>query len=145
MIRRVPELKKKMHLDIGCGAKTGEGYWGMDIRDCGQEVLWDARQGIPFPNCSLDSIRSSHFMEHLSDEESIDMLQEILRTLKHKGHFYCRVPHATNPTAFYFGHKTFWNEWRVEALNRMTEPLEPFVITDNRQEGAELIFTIQKL
>jgi len=145
MIRKVPKIGKKFKLDIGCGDKPGEGYVGMDIRDCGQEVLWDARQGIPFPDESVDEIRSSHFMEHLKDDESIDMLQEILRVLKHKGRFYCRVPHQSHPTAYYFGHYTFWNEWRVEALNRMTEPLHPFIIEKNEQEGFELIFTIKKL
>lgn len=145
MIRRVPKLEKKMYLDIGCGDKPSPGYIGMDIRDCGQHILWDCRQGIPFPDSSIDNIRSSHFLEHLSDEESIDFLQEIMRVLKHGGHFYCRVPHQNTPLAYYYGHKTFWNQHRVESTLRLTEKIQPFIIEQNYQEGAELIFTFKKL
>lgn len=145
MIRRVTELKKDMTLDIGCGETPSKGYIGMDIRDCGQPVLWDARQGIPYPNNSIKDIRSSHFLEHLNDEESIDFLQECLRVLKSKGHLYIRMPHRSNPGAFFFGHKTFWDQWRVDSLTRLTEKLEPFKITQNYQEGPELIFTLEKI
>ena len=58
MIRRVPQLKK-VKLDIGCGEKPHEGYVGMDVRDCGQQIVWDARQGIPFPDSSVDEILTS--------------------------------------------------------------------------------------
>lgn len=145
MIRRVPELKKNMSLDIGCSTTPMEGYVGMDVRDCGQPILWDARQGIPYPDDSIKDIRTSHFLEHLTDAESIDFLQEVMRVLKKGGHFYCRVPHQAHPTAFYFGHYSFWNEWRVESTLRLTEKLKPFVIEKNNQEGAELVFTFKKL
>lgn len=144
MIRRLPQLKK-IKLDIGCGDKPEQGYIGMDIRDCGQPIMWDARQGIPFPDESVDEIRTSHFLEHLDDDQGIDFLQECMRVLKHKGLMINRLPHVTNATAFYFGHKSFWNEARVEAMARMSEKIEPFVITDNRKEGGELKFTLGKI
>ena len=144
MIRKLPQLKN-FKLDIGCGERPAKGYVGMDMRDCGQEIVWDARQGIPFPDCSVDEIRTSHFLEHLDDDQGIDFLQESMRVLKHKGLMINRLPHVTNPTAFYFGHKSFWNEWRVEATLRLSEKVEPFLITENRQEGAELFFTLKKI
>lgn len=145
MIRRVPQPTKKMKLDIGCGEKKKHGYIGMDVRDCGQEVLWDARQGIPFPDESADEVNTSHFIEHLDDDASIDFIQEAMRVLKHKGKFIVRCPHQLSPTAYYTGHKSFWNEWRVEALLRQTEKIHPFVITENKQEGHELTFTLTKV
>ena len=144
MIRRLPQIKN-LKLDIGCGDKITTGYVGMDVRDCGQEIIWDARQGIPFPDNSVDAICTSHFLEHLNDEQSIDFLQECMRVLKHKGEMKNRLPHVTHPTAFYFGHLTFWNEWRVESLLRMTEKIQPFLIIENKQESAELKFTLKKI
>lgn len=144
MIRKVPQLKK-INLDIGCGEKVSKGFIGMDVRDCGQDVIWDARQGIPFPDESVDNICTSHFLEHLTDEESIDLIQESMRVLKHGGQMINRLPHVSHPTAFYFSHKSFWNEWRVESLNRMTEKIQPFLITQNIMEGAELKFILKKI
>lgn len=142
--RRLPVLKN-VKLDIGCGEKVTKGFIGMDKRDCGQEIIWDATDGIPFPDNSVDTICTSHFLEHLEDDESVDFLQECMRVLKHKGEMINRLPHASHPTACYVGHKTFWNEWKVEALLRMTEKIEPFIITQNFQDGAELKFILQKI
>lgn len=144
MNRKVPQLKN-IKLDIGCGANCISGFTGMDIRDCGQEIIWDARQGIPFPDSSVETVFTSHFIEHLDDDQGIDFIQECMRVLKPKGELKVRCPHVLDPTAFYFGHKSFWNEHRVEALNRMTEKIEPFMITENRMDGRELKFILKKL
>lgn len=144
MIRKVPQLKK-IKLDIGCGEKPAPGYIGMDVRDCGQEVVWDARQGIPFPDSSVEEIRTSHFLEHLDDDQGIDFLQECMRVLKPKGKMINRLPHLFSSTAFFFGHKSFWNEGRVEAMLRLSEKVEPFVITLNERREHELYFTLQKV
>lgn len=143
MNRRVPQLKK-IKLDIGCGERPNKGYVGMDVRDCGQEIVWDARQGIPFPDNSVDEILTSHFLEHLDDAEGIDFIQECMRVLKHEGQMKNRLPHLVSDTAFYFGHKTFWNEARVNALQRMTEKIEPFIIIMNERKDHELVFVLQK-
>lgn len=145
MKNKVPELKKDMCLDIGCGELISKGFDGMDIRDCGQPIVWDCRRGIPYPDNSIKDIRSAHFLEHLDDDESADFLREVLRVLKSKGHFWCRVPLEGTPGACFFGHKTFWNPYKIESLNRMTEKLEPFTITKNEIAGIELIFTLEKI
>lgn len=117
----------------------------MDKRDCGQEILWDATQGIPFPDNSVEEIITSHFLEHLDDDQGIDFIQECMRVLKHKGRMLNRLPHLVSDTAFYFGHKSFWNEARVNALQRMTEKIEPFTITMNERKDHELVFVLTKI
>ena|SRR3990167_1390358 len=144
MIRKLPQLKA-VKLDIGCGEMPTRGYIGMDVRDCGQEIVWDARQGIPFPDNSVDEIMTSHFLEHLSDDEFVDFLQDVMRVLKHKGELKNRLPHSAHPTAFFVGHKSFWNEWRVDALLRLNEKVQPFLVIENKQEGMELVFTLKKI
>lgn len=144
-MNKVPELKKNMCLDIGCGDHVLDGFVGMDRRDCGQGIIWDARHGIPYPDNSIKDIRSAHFLEHLDDQDCYFFLQEVMRVLKKGGHFYCRVPDRASPGAFFPDHKTFWDTHRVDALTRLSYDILPFKITHNTQDGIEVIFTFEKI
>jgi len=146
-MRKFPPYKTykgKIKLDLGSADKTASGYIGIDNRDCGQDMIWDITDGLPFPDGTVDEVYSSHFLEHLSDDQATDLLHEVYRVLKPKGVFRSRLPHQTHPTAYYCGHKTFWNEAKVEAITRI-EGLEKFLITLNEQRGAELYFELKKL
>jgi len=131
-------------LNLGCGAQRLDGYIGIDKRDVGQEMIWDITKGIPFPDNSVDVVFSSHFIEHMDDDQSIELFKEIYRVLKVKGKTHHRCPHQTHPTAYYWGHKTFWNEAKVGAIIRIPE-LSKFLISGNSREGSELFFTLSKL
>lgn len=148
--RRLPNIKqtKEVKLNIGCGKKYEKDFIGIDIRDCGQEIVWDVREGIPFPDESVDFIWSSHVMEHFTEDESENVLREMYRVLKPGGICQHRLPHQTDPTAYYFDHKTFWNESRIESLPGVPG-LEGFIILQNeRFNGSrsftELVFSLKK-
>ena len=143
-MRKFPNYKGKIMLNLGCGGQRIDGYIGIDMRDCGQEMIWDIRDGIPFPDNSVDEIYSCHFVEHLTDDESIDLFKEIYRVLKIKGQTHHRCPHQLHPTAYYWGHKTFWNESRVDATTRV-EGLEKFNVIENAKKGGELFFALSKM
>jgi len=76
---------KPILLDIGCGANKRNASWtGMDKSpDVNPDIVWDARD-IPWPfrDESVDVIRSGHFLEHLSGEELIPIMNEQWRILK---------------------------------------------------------------
>ncbi len=118
MKRRLPiiKLRGKIRLNIGCGYKEEEGFIGIDKADCEQEILWDVRDGIPFPDNSVDTIWSQHVMEHLTNEEALDVLKEMYRVLKIGGTTVNTMPHASDPTSCYFDHKSFWNEDKIDSL-----------------------------
>ncbi len=130
--RKLPIIKldKKIQIDLGCGKNKQSGFVGIDIRDCGQEIVWDVREGIPFPDNSVDMVYSSHTMEHFDDGECEDVLREIYRILKPGGTTMHIIPHADDPTAHYFDHKTFWNEYRIATLSGVPG-LEGFEIVKN--------------
>ena len=69
-------------LDIGCGKTTPEGWVGIDAIDFGQKHVLDVRKGIPYPDDSVDEVRSSHFVEHLTGEERIAFFNELYRVMK---------------------------------------------------------------
>lgn len=147
--RRLPQLKFPVKLDIGCGENSkfdkDNNYVGMDVYDCGQAILWDAREGLPFPDNSIGEINTSHFLEHLSEDEIYPFLAECLRVLQPKGKMINRLPHVGYSTAFMTDHKSFWNEVKVETLNNPRKPIPTFVILDNHTTGQELFFTLVKV
>ncbi len=152
--RRLPQLKlpKVVNLDIGCGSKKEVGFIGIDIRDCEQEIVWDVRDGIPFPDNSVDEVWSSHTIEHFDNGEAEEFLIEVYRILKSGGKLVVAVPHQTDPTAYYFDHKTFWNEERIDTLPGVPG-LEGFKIIKNqmridehtKSNRRELVFILQKV
>jgi predicted SAM-dependent methyltransferase len=75
----VPEI---IRLDIGCGKTTPEGWIGIDAIDFGQKHVHDVRKGIPYPDDSVDEVRSSHFVEHLTGAERISFFNDLWRVMK---------------------------------------------------------------
>ncbi len=145
------KLKGEVKLEIGCGNNKQPGFIGIDVRDCGQEIVWDVRDGIPFPDNSIDTIWSSHVLEHFDNDECKELFREIYRVLKPGGTIESILPHAMDPTAFYFDHITFWNEERVSTLIGVPG-LEGFEVVENKSTREtnnigmiELLFKLKKL
>jgi len=145
-MNKIPKYnpKKKLMLNLGSGANTLPDYINIDIRDVGNEMVWDIRKGLPFPDNSVDEIFSSHFIEHMTDTEAIYLFQEMYRVLKPGAMTHHRCPHQAHPTAYYWGHNSFWNEERIEAITRVPE-MKDFLVVENARKGFELFFTLKKL
>lgn len=141
---KFPQYKENIKLNLGCGGQRIDGYIGIDERDIGQEMIWNINNGLPFPDKSVSEIYSCHFLEHLDDDQSVALFHEIYRVLKVKGECHHRMPHQTHPTAYYWGHKTFWNEERINAITRIPG-MEKFLIIENTQKNGELFFALKKL
>jgi SAM-dependent methyltransferase len=71
-----------LRLDIGCGRSTPEGWEGIDSLDFGQKHIFDIRAGLPFADASVDEVRSSHFVEHLTGAERVAFFNELYRVMK---------------------------------------------------------------
>jgi predicted SAM-dependent methyltransferase len=158
MKRKLPDkvFLSALKIDIGCGNSKQQGYVGIDRRDCGQEIIWDIKDGIPLPDNSVEVVYSSHLLEHFDNVEIKDVLREIYRVLKKGGISQNIMPHVEDPTAFYVDHKSFWNEERVSTLtgikglegfelmlNKMMT--RPVVLMGKEREFKELLFELKKL
>lgn len=114
LVRRVRKIGPK--IDLGCGDKCRAGFVGIDIRDKGQDILWDIRQGMPLPDDSVDHFYTSHFVEHLTDEDIRSLLVDILRVCKHGSVVQIACPHCSTEEAYYHGHLSLWSEKRVKGF-----------------------------
>ena len=78
------EAKK---LDIGCGAATLDGWHAWDIING-----HDARKLDGIADGQLDAIKASHVLEHISHRETLAVLREWSRALRHGGELFVAVP-----------------------------------------------------
>ena len=143
-MRRLPpfELGSPYKLDCGCSNRKKEGYIGIDIDEWGQEVRWDLRDGIPFPDDSVEDINVCHVLEHFTNQEAKAFIREAQRVLVNNGTLTARHPHVKHPTAFYPDHESFWNEQKVESI-QSNEP--GWEIESNYSDSFEHFFQLKKI
>lgn len=142
MQRRVKVSGQPLYkLDIGCKNKKSQGYLGLDLRDFGQEIVWDVCYGIPLPDDTVVEIRMSHFLEHIGEEDLPFLWYEIRRVCVHGGLVLTTTPHADSADAWDVWHKSRWNEKRIEGLAKCWN--NGFKIMTNRRNGQNLIADLQ--
>ena len=86
--------QEKIFLEIGAGEKKGTDGWTTLDNSHKCDLVWDLRNGIPFPDNSIEKIYSSHLFEHLHYPEIEILLTECKRVLKTGGIFSICVPNA---------------------------------------------------
>jgi predicted SAM-dependent methyltransferase len=93
-VKEILKENKTVWLEIGAGDVKGKNGWtSMDInKAC--DLVWDLRNGIPFPDASIQKIYSSHLFEHLYYKDIESLLGECKRVLIPGGLFLICVPNA---------------------------------------------------
>lgn len=90
-----------LKLDLGCGPNKQPGYVGVDSREFpGVDVVADLRQVWPWKDGSVETVHSSHFVEHLTASERIHFVNELYRVLKPGGTAQIVVPHWNSHRAY---------------------------------------------
>jgi predicted SAM-dependent methyltransferase len=78
-----PVAARPLRLHLGCGPKYLPGFVNIDANPLQKIDLWlDVRCGLPFANQSVESIYSTHMIEHLYPDELEALLRECARVLK---------------------------------------------------------------
>ena len=111
---RVPRLSYPIKLEIGCGVKKvrKEGYIGLDIKDYGQEILWDVELGIQLPDNSCSNIFAQHVFEHI--EDLIGVINECWRILEPNGELWIIVPHKDSVKSLIPSHVRQFDKWTFD-------------------------------
>jgi len=88
------EKPTQIKLNLGSFVDTVNypGWENLDILALRQHIpaevkfkQWDLRRGIPWPDGSVDLIRCSHLLEHLTLQEAKNLVREMFRVLKPGG------------------------------------------------------------
>lgn len=100
-IRRKFNDQKNLRINIGCGQWRCDGWIGVDSsnaypyknkKELGFDVDWNVLGGLPFNDVSVKYVFVSHFLEHLTYNESIKLLNECYRVMEKGGVIRLIVP-----------------------------------------------------
>lgn len=100
---RMPDDNEQqpLRLDLGCGRRPKEGFVGVDSLDFGQEYVLDLRvTPWPWQNDTVDQVRSSHFVEHLTGSERISFFNELYRVMKPGAEAEIITPNWSHASAY---------------------------------------------
>jgi hypothetical protein len=91
-----------MKIDIGCGMRKEEGWFGVDLRKYPgvDAVLNIGTERIPVENDSVDEMKAIHVLEHLRPEELFFFLDSAWELMKPKGFLHVEVPRAMTRAYF---------------------------------------------
>jgi predicted SAM-dependent methyltransferase len=93
-VQRLVNGTQPINLELGSGSKKGSNGWTtLDIAP-GCDLYCNLAKGIPFPDCSVQNVYSSHFFEHLTYAQTQILLGECLRVMVPGGRFSICVPNA---------------------------------------------------
>ncbi len=96
-------------LNLGCGRKYMLRHINIDINPIWKcDLLRDITRGLPFDNSSVDSIHTSHLLEHIGPDDIHFVIREMWRVCKPKAHIRIVVPIGRGLMNFP-EHKSFWN------------------------------------
>jgi len=115
--RKSPIIKDwPIKLNLGCGKSIRKGYIGLDIKDFGQELVWDMEENLPFPDKSVEAIFTSHVFEHL--DNFMGVMNECWRVLTKIGQLHIVVPHLKHIRAYVPVHKIFFTKYTFRFFER---------------------------
>lgn len=104
-----PTNGQALHLHLGCGPKYLPGFVNIDANPRHKIDLWlDVRCGLPFPTSSVDSVYSTHMLEHFYPDELEKLLSECSRVLKPGGGIRLIVPSLRSAILAYTESRRDW-------------------------------------
>jgi predicted SAM-dependent methyltransferase len=120
----------KIHL--GCGTRTMAGWVNVDgMNRDGVDLVWDLRKPLPFKSSSVQMIYSEHCLEHLFEEDALNLLKESRRILKPAGVLRLGVPDAELYLRNYADGKTDFFQ-QLQHLGGAVRPLSTPIMVINQ-------------
>jgi predicted SAM-dependent methyltransferase len=101
--RRIAESCDSLKLHLGSGSQPKDGWVNVDLAGDPIDLAWNLAHGIPFCDFSIDAIFHEHFLEHISLQAAIGVMDESFRVLKPGGILRIGVPDAGELLKSYAG------------------------------------------
>jgi predicted SAM-dependent methyltransferase len=126
-----------LHLHLGCGPKYLEGFINIDANPLRKIDLWlDVRNGLPFRSDSVDSIYSTHVLEHLYPDELKMLLSECARVLKRGCGVRIVVPSLSNAILAYNRKNLTWFSGFPRHYESLGGKFSNFIFCDGQHRTA---------
>jgi SAM-dependent methyltransferase len=133
-VHRAP---RPQHLHLGCGAKYLPEFVNVDGNPCNRVDIWlDVRNGLPFPTNSVESIYSTHVVEHFYGDELQRLLRECFRVLKPSAGVRLVVPNLTSAIVAYSQKRTDWFSEFPRNFESLGGRFSNFVFCDGQHRTA---------
>jgi len=106
---RILRANKAVFLNLGCGERYLEGFVNIEGNIRRKKDIWlDIRNGLPFPDRSVDGIYSCHVFEHFYMDELQSILKECHRVAKPGGGIRVLVPSLEQAITAYAEGRRDW-------------------------------------
>jgi predicted SAM-dependent methyltransferase len=80
-------------INIGCGPYKMAGFVNIDRNPrLSPDIVRDVTRGLPFDDDSVEVVHASHFLEHLTCDDMMFVIEECYRVLIAQGRLEIRVP-----------------------------------------------------
>jgi predicted SAM-dependent methyltransferase len=128
----------RLDLHLGCGIRYLSGFVNIDANPMNKTDLWlDVRCGLPFASNSVDSIYSTHVIEHLYPDELEKLLGDCARVLKPGGGMRVIVPSLSNAIlAFQQNRRDWFYDGFPRHYDSMGGRFSNFVFCDGQHRSA---------
>lgn len=135
--RLSPAPQNPLHLHLGCGPNYLPGYVNIDANPRRKIDLWlDVRNGLPFRDGTVDSIYSTHMLEHLYNDELATLFSDCKRVLKAGGGVRFIVPNLETAIAAYVQGKNEWFDDYPRNRTSLGGRFANFVFCDGQHRTA---------
>lgn len=99
-------------VNIGCGDEPFQDWVNLDLNpETRADIVWDVRDGLPFPDHSCRFIYNEHFLEHIPVEEGVRFLRECHRALRPGGVVRIGMPSIEDPVRHYYENTWARQSW----------------------------------
>ena len=72
------EIIKTVKADLGCGKNKKQGFMGVDISaSVKPDIVYDLTKGMPFGKDTVSEVYCSHFLEHITADEVLVLMNSM--------------------------------------------------------------------
>jgi len=136
--RMLPQNGGPRHLHLGSGPKYLPNFINIDANPTNKLDIWlDVRCGLPFADDSVDSIYTTHVLEHLYPDELQRLLADCYRVLKPGSGMRIIVPSLSSAIRAYHQQRTEWfNDHFPRHFDSLGGRFSNFVFCDGQHRTA---------
>lgn len=127
------QFPSPLYLNLGSGANPVEGFINIEGFAQRHKEMWlDLRNGLPFPDNSVDGIFTCHVFEHFYMPELVPLVKDCYRVLKSGGILRILVPSVDKAIAAYnAGDSSFFSNF-PRAYQSMGGKLYNFLLCEGQ-------------